>query len=233
MKTFSQLRQGLQEDIEMIAAFSKPGKARRGLLGVTETVWRADAAKELRKIKKVGEIKNAFTVYSAINPDASESDHTHFYVAINNKSKKVVAYTAGDIWKREYSPAATFVHPDYSSSRMGFSIPAELYLQISKQYAVGSGRTQTVGGASIWKRLMRDLKSGVQLVDAQGKKKSPKGVPDNKIWAAHSGNSKLLKTVGKSGMQPQVGEYDEWGRAKSTATSRAFFAKLVLPKKKK
>lgn len=80
---------------------------------------------------------------------------------------------------------------------------------------------------------MRDLKSGVQLVDAQGKKKSPKGVSDKNIWVAHSGNSKLLKTVGKSGMQPQVGEYDEWGRAKSTATSRAFFAKLVLPKKKK
>lgn len=227
MKTFSQLR----EDIEMVAAFSKPGKARRGLLGVTETVWRADAAKELRKIKKVGEIKNAFTVYSAINSDA-DSAHTHFYVAIDNKSKKVVAYTAGDIWKQEYSPAATFVHPDYSSSRMGFSIPAELYLQISKQYAVSSGHSQTVGGASIWKRLMRDLKSGVRLVDADGKKGSPKGVPDNKIWAAHSGNSRLLKTVGKSGMQPQVGEYDEWGRAMSPATSRAFHARLVLPRKK-
>ena len=216
----------------MIAAFSKPGKARRGLLGVTETVWRADAAKESRKIKKVGVIEGKFTVYSAVNPK-TDSEHTHFYVVIDNKSKKVVAYTAGDIWKREYSPAATFVHPDYSSSRMGFSIPAELYKQISKQYTVSSGRSQTVGGASIWKRLMRDLKSGVQLVDAQGKKKSPKGVSDKNIWVAHSGNSKLLKTVGKSGMQPQVGEYDEWGRAKSTATSRAFFAKLVLPKKKK
>jgi hypothetical protein len=77
------------------------------------------------------------------------------------------------------------VNPKYSSKKIGFSVMSAAYERMADSGVnIESDTTQSPGGASIWKRLLRNKKNKVHAVDDQRISKSPlKGMKDeNDIW---------------------------------------------------
>ena len=70
------------------------------------------------------------------------------------KTKKVVASAVGMGERGSWSSAATFVDPKHKSTKVGFSIPAEMYKHISKTHEVWADKDQSPGAAKLWKTLI-------------------------------------------------------------------------------
>ena len=77
------------------------------------------------------------------------------------------------------------VNPKYSSKKIGFSVMSAAYERMANSGVnIESDTMQSPGGASIWKRLLRNKKNRVHAVDNRKISKSPlKGMKDeNDIW---------------------------------------------------
>ena len=255
MKKFVQY---ISEDIELSDDLSKPSiKKKRPYIGMHEDQWREHATKEKRIIKPIGTIGKDYTVYSSTNNRGDHTDHdgsdskdpqrrvghyTHHFLTVHNKTKNVVASAFGHSNEGNWSSGATFVHPDHSSKKVGFSVPGEMYKHISKHHTIWSGHTNTVGAAKMWKGLINDPENKVQHVPPYlraGKPKPAHGMPDNKIWATREDDTKIIKAAKKAGITTHPVTM-QWGSPKwdpslpdSEQPRSIVSGKLRMPRKKK
>lgn len=256
MKTFKQLR----EDIDMTDVMAKPSKKKRPYIGMHEDDWRAHAATQNRKIEPIGKIGKHYTAYSSINrygdnddqdgadssnPQRRVAHYTHHFITVHNKTKKVVASAVGMGERGSWRSAATFVHPEHKSTKVGFSIPAEMYKHISKTHEVWADREQTPGAAKMWKGLINDPKikgkNKVKHIPEYGKWGKPQdaqGMPDDQIWATHKQDKGTNATAKKLGITPHQGDWSSgivgpWGRSDSEKTAKTSGSRLMLPRRKK
>ena len=254
MKSFKEY---ISEDIELLDNLSKPSiKKKRPYIGMHEDQWREHATKENRKIKPIGTIGTDYTVYSSTNnrgdhtdPDGADSrdpqrrvgHYTHHFLTVHNKTKNVVASAFGMSEKGQWSSDATFVHPDHSSKKVGFSVPGEMYKHISKHHTIWSDHTNTIGAAKMWKGLINDPENKVEHVPPTlraGKPQPAHGMPDNKIWATRADDTKTIKAANKAGITP-LPVTMEWGSPKwdpslpdSEQSSSIVSGKLRMPRRK-
>jgi hypothetical protein len=255
MKSFKKY---ISEDIELSDDLSKPDiKKKTPYIGMHEDQWREHAAKENRTIEPIGTIGKDYTVYSSSNRRGDHNDpggadsrdpqrrvghYTHHFLTVHNKSKNIVASAFGHSNEGNWSSGATFGHPDHSSKKVGFSVPAEMYKHISKHHTVWSGHTNTVGAANLWKSAMADPENKVEHVPPTlraGKPQPAHGMPDDKIWATRADDTKTIKAAKKSGITTHPVTM-EWGRPKwepglpdSEQSSSIVSGKLRIPRKKK
>lgn len=224
MKTFSELRVGLQEDVEIIdwpkATAASAGKT---LLGVPFKRWSGDKTAsngQSRQIRRIGRIGGDYTVYLSVG---AHPIGTHLFLVTAGPTEKIVAYAAGALDGEVFKVDTTVAHPDYTFSRIGLSLPALLYRQIALQYTVQSSWQQTVGGATIWQRLVADLTNKVKVQSRDGKTRTVGRMSRDKIWAISRSVERRLG--GASGaLVDGEGELEDWGRVADSV--------LILPRKK-
>lgn len=227
MKTFLQLRLGLQEDVEIIDWPKTTAiKIGRELLGVSLKRWSEsseDAAAsngKPRQIRRIGSLGGGYTTYLSIG---AHPIGTHLFLVTTGSKEKIVAYAAGALDGGVFKVDTTVAHPDYTFSRIGLSLPALLYRQIALQYTVQSSGQQTVGGASIWQRLVADLKNKVKVQSRDGKIQTVGRMSRDKIWAIS--RSAEGRIGGASGaLVDGEGELEDWGRVADSV--------LILPRKR-
>ena len=252
MKTFKQLR----EDLSITDNMSKPSKKARPYIGMHEDQWREHAATQKRKIEPIGKIGKHYTAYSSINrygdnddregadssnPQRRVGHYTHHFITVHNKTKKVVSSAFGMGERGSWRSGATFVHPEHKSTKVGFSIPAEMYKHISKTHEVWADRDQSPGAAKMWKGLISDPKNNVQHVPEyrnQGKPQPAHGMPDDQIWSTHKQDKPTNATAKKLGITPHQGDWSSgivgpWGRSDSEKTAKTSGSGLMLPRRKK
>ena len=225
MKTFSELRQGLQEDVEIIdwpkATAAKIGKE---LLGVPFKRWSGSSEDKTasngrpRQIRRIGRIGGDYTVYLSVG---AHPIGTHLFLVTAGPTEKIVAYAAGALDGGVFKVDTTVAHPDYTFSKIGLSLPALLYKQIALQYTVQSSWQQTVGGASIWQRLVADPTNKVKVQSRDGKTRTVGRMSSDKIWAI-SRSARSGWDVGA--LVDDEGELEDWGRVADSV--------LILPRKK-
>lgn len=227
MKTFLQLRLDLQEDVEIID-WPKTTAAGAGktLLGVDWKRWSAatgDAATsngQPKQIRRIGSLGGGYTVYLSVG---AHRQGTHLFLVTTGSKEKIVAYAAGVLDGGVFKVDTTVAHPDYTFSRIGLSLPALLYKQIALQYTVQSSFQQTVGGASIWQRLVADLKNKVKVQRPDGKTRTVGRMSGDKIWAiSRSVEGRIGWDAGA--LVDGDGELEDWGRVADSV--------LILPRKK-
>jgi len=247
MKSFTRY---ISEDIELSDDLSKPSiKTKRPYIGMHEDQWREHAATEKRTIKPIGTIGKDYTVYSSSNkrgdhydPDGADSKdpqrrvghYTHHFLTVHNKTKSVVASAFGHSNEGNWSSGATFVHPDHSSKKVGFSVPGEMYKHISNHHTIWSGHTNTVGAVKMWKGLIQDPENKVQHVPPTlrvGKAKPAHGMPDNQIWATRADDTQTIAAAKKSGIATHPVTM-KWGRPESEESSNIVSGKLKMPRRK-
>ena len=225
MKTFSELRLGLQEDVEIID-WPKTTAAGAGktLLGVSLKRWSAasgDAAAsngKPRQIRRIGSLGGGYTTYLSVG---AHPIGTHLFLVTAGSTEKIVAYAAGALDGGVFKVDTTVAHPDYTFSRIGLSLPALLYRQIALQYTVQSSWQQTVGGASIWQRLVADPANKVKVRRPDGKIQTVGRMSGDKIWAI----SRSARTGWDLGaLVDGEGELEDWGRVADSV--------LILPRKR-
>lgn len=225
MKTFLELRLGLQEDVEIIdwpkATAASAGK---GLLGVPFKRWSGSSGDKTasngrpRQIRRVGSLGGGYTVYLSVG---AHPIGTHLFLVTAGPTEKIVAYAAGALDGGVFKVDTTVAHPDYTFSKIGLSLPALLYKQIALQYTVQSSFQQTVGGATIWQRLVADPKNKVKVQSRDGKTRTVGRMSSDKIWAI-SRSARSGWDVGA--LVDGEGELEDWGRVADSV--------LILPRKK-
>jgi len=94
---------------------------------------------------------------------------------------------------------AASADPDFTKSKIGFSLPQTLYRALSKAgYTIVSDEMQTVGGASIWKSLLGDpeIAKRMSVYDPNEESlRSAVGVPDEEIWSTTDPKVKYNKKI--------------------------------------
>lgn len=216
MKSFKQY---ISEDIELSSVFSKPSiKKKTPYIGMHEDQWREHATKEKRKIEPIGTIGKDYTVYSSTNnrgdhydpggadsrdPQRRVGHYTHHFVTVHNKTKIIVSSAFGHSNEGNWSSGATFVHPDHSSNKVGFSVPLEMYKHINKHHTIWSGHTNTAGAATLWRKAIDDPENKIEHVPPTlraGKAKLAHGMRDDEIWATREDDTKTIKAAKKAGI---------------------------------
>jgi hypothetical protein len=254
MKSFKQY---ISEDIELSDDLSKPNiKKKTPYIGMHEDQWREHATKEKRKIQEIGTIGKDYTVYSSSNKTGDHYDrdgadsgdpqrrvghYTHHFLTVHNKTKNIVASAFGHSNDANWSSGATFVHPDHSSKKVGFSVPLEMYKHINKHHTIWSGHTNTAGAAAMWRKAIDDPENKVEHVPPTlraGKIKPAHGMPDDKIWATRADDTKTIKAANKAGITPlpvtmQWGS-PKWfeGKPESEQPRSVVSGKLRMPRRK-
>ena len=92
------------------------------------------------------------------------------------------------------------VNPKYSSKKIGFSVMSAAYERMADSGVdIESDTTQSPGGASIWKRLLKNKKNRVHAIDDRKISKSPlKGMKDeNDIWWTPESEKEADKRLGR------------------------------------
>ena len=227
MKTFSELRLDLQEDVEIIDwPKTTAASAGKTLLGVPFKRWSGSSGDKTisngkpRQIRRIGRIGGDYTVYLSVG---AHPIGTHLFLVTAGPTEKIVAYAAGALDCGVFKVDTTVAHPDYTFSRIGLSLPALLYRQIALQYTVQSSWQQTVGGATIWQRLVADLTNKVKVQSRDGKIRTVGRMSRDKIWAIS--RSVERRIGGDAGaLVDGDGELEDWGRVADSV--------LILPRKK-
>lgn len=189
MKTY---REFIQEDIDVSPYIS------RGRSGGRAKYTQANRdLMAMKKPKALGRIEGhpEYSVWWGPNPDVPE-DKTRREVVVIDRKKNTragrMAMVLRKVGKKEtWSIDWAEVNPKYSSKKIGFSVMSSAYERMADSGVnIESDTMQSPGGASIWKRLLRNKKNKVHAVDDRrgaGRpkiSKSPlKGMKDeDNIW---------------------------------------------------
>ena len=201
-------------------------KIGRELLGVHFKRWSGSSGDAVasngrpRQIRRIGRIGGGYTVYLSVG---AHPIGTHLFLVTAGPTEKIVAYAAGALDGGVFKVDTTVAHPDYTFSRIGLSLPALLYRQIALQYTVQSSGQQTVGGASIWQRLIADLTNKVKVQRPDGKIRTVGRMSGDKIWAISRSAERRIGGV-SGALVDGRGELEDWGRVADSV--------LILPRKK-
>ena len=145
----------------------------------------------MKKPKALGRIEGhpEYSVWWGPNPDEPEDDGSKEVVIIDRKKNTRVGRMTMLLRKKgkneTWSITWAEVNPKYSSKKIGFSVMSSAYERMADSGVnIESDTMQSPGGASIWKRLLRNKKNKVHAVDRQRISKSPlKGMKDeDNIW---------------------------------------------------
>jgi len=145
----------------------------------------------MKKPKALGRIEGhpEYSVWWGPNPDEPEDTRSKEVVIIDRKKNTRVGRMTMLLRKKGKNETWSInwaeVNPKYSSKKIGFSVMSAAYERMADSGVnIESDTTQSPGGASIWKRLLRNKKNKVHAVDNQRISKSPlKGMKDeNDIW---------------------------------------------------
>ena len=183
MKSFNEF---ITEDIDVSPYVS------RGRSGGREKYTQANRdLMAMKKPKALGRIEGhpEYSVWWGPNPDEPEDTRSKEVVVIDRKKNTRVGRMTMLLTKRgekeSWSITWAEVNPNYSSKKIGFSVMSAAYERMADSGVnIESDTTQSTGGASIWKRLLRNKKNRVYAVDTRKISKSPlKGMKDEKdIW---------------------------------------------------
>lgn len=161
MKTFSQY---VLEDIELAGPKMIPKYKETERDGWTPERLFNDTAftKTPRKVKNLGQIAKGYSLVRKDGPDDELDDDgrpkANFYI-IHDKTKKPVGFIgASDGGKgKKITISWVLLDPKHGKKELGYSLPVAAYKALHKDgYTVQSDSRQSIGGASIWKELMRD-----------------------------------------------------------------------------
>ena len=145
----------------------------------------------MKKPKALGRIEGhpEYSVWWGPNPDEPEDTRSKEVVIIDRKKNTRVGRMSMLLRKKGKNETWSInwaeVNPKYSSKKIGFSVMSAAYERMADSGVnIESDTTQSPGGASIWKRLLRNKKNKVHAVDDQRISKSPlKGMKDeDDIW---------------------------------------------------
>ena len=145
----------------------------------------------MKKPKALGRIEAhpEYSVWWGPNPDEPEDTQSKEVVIIDRKKNTRVGRMTMLLRKKgkneTWSITWAEVNPKYSSKKIGFSVMSAAYERMADSGVnIESDTLQSPGGASIWKRLLRNKKNKVHAVDNQRISKSPlKGMKDeDNIW---------------------------------------------------
>ena len=148
----------------------------------------------MKKPKALGRIEGhpEYSVWWGPNADDPENDWAKEVVIIDRKKNTRVGRMTMLLTKRgkkgekeSWSINWAEVNPKYSSKKIGFSVMSAAYERMADSGVdIESDTTQSPGGASIWKRLLKNKKNRVHAIDDRKISKSPlKGMKDeDDIW---------------------------------------------------
>ena len=145
----------------------------------------------MKKPKALGRIEGhpEYSVWWGPNADHPNNPDAKEVVIIDRKKNTRVGRMTmvlrkggkNETWSIDWAE----VNPKYSSKKIGFSVMSSAYERMADSGVnIESDTMQSPGGASIWKRLLRNKKNKVHAVDNQKISKSPlKGMKDeDDIW---------------------------------------------------
>ena len=172
MKTYKELL----EDIEVVSAADVPKATKKG--------WK-DITSHFNRTKKtnLGEIHPGYTMHR------EDHDHGTSYYIHHTGSNQVVGHVSTGTQGKDVHIAGVDVHPHHTSKHIGASLPVEAYRHLHRNgYNVHADDRQSVGGAKIWHRMMRDpeLSKHIQARQPSKKSQSAAKMDTRKIWGTHS-----------------------------------------------
>ena len=145
----------------------------------------------MKKPNALGRIEGhpEYSVWWGPNPDEPEDTRSKEVVIIdrkkNTRAGRMTMVLRKKGKKETWSIDWAEVNPKYSSKKIGFSVMSSAYERMADSGVnIESDTMQSPGGASIWKRLLRNKKNKVHAVDNKKISKSPlKGMKDeDDIW---------------------------------------------------
>ncbi len=187
----------------------------------------------MKKPKALGRIEAhpEYSVWWGPNADAPENPWTKEVVIIDRKKNTRVGRMTmvlrkkgkNETWSIDWAE----VNPKYSSKKIGFSVMSAAYERMADSGVnIESDTLQSPGGASIWKRLLRNKKNKVHAVDNKKISKSPlKGMKDeNDIWwtpeAEKEADKKLDRLDKQLGDEPSDADNLKWYRQQEKEEKR-------------
>ncbi len=187
----------------------------------------------MKKPKALGRIEAhpEYSVWWGPNADAPENPWTKEVVIIDRKKNTRVGRMTmvlrkkgkNETWSIDWAE----VNPKYSSKKIGFSVMSAAYERMADSGVnIESDTLQSPGGASIWKRLLRNKKNKVHAVDNKKISKSPlKGMKDeNDIWwtpeAEKEADKKLDLLDKQLGDEPSDADNLKWYRQQEKEEKR-------------
>lgn len=197
----------------------------------TKTQMRRDG-KKYHRIANIGDFavwakiddSSRSTVWHTIGSMGSGKDDVMFVDIIHRPSNTFAGKMILQAFKRKkrvhWKVNTIDMNPLFRKSRVGHSIAMDLYKHLNKLgLSVESGDTQTKGGESIWRRLLKDPKMRKQARLVRGDKDNPaakvsgwKRGDERKVWnpTAKDGESErtgvafVPKKSAKHGLPPEV-----------------------------
>ena len=145
----------------------------------------------MQKPKALGRIEGhpEYSVWWGLDADSPQDALRREVVIIDRKKNTRAGRMTMVLRKRGKNETWSIdwaeVNPKYSSKKIGFSVMSAAYERMANSGVnIESDTMQSPGGASIWKRLLRNKKNRVHAVDNRKISKSPlKGMKDeNDIW---------------------------------------------------
>ena len=206
----------------------------------------------MKKPKALGRIEGhpEYSVWWGPNADHPNNPDAKEVVIIDRKKNTRVGRMTmvlrkggkNETWSIDWAE----VNPKYSSKKIGFSVMSAAYERMADSGVnIESDTLQSPGGASIWKRLLRNKKNKVHAVDNKKISKSPlKGMKDeDDIWwtpeaekEADKKLDRLDKQLGDaSGDEPSDADNLKWYRQQEKEEKRKekIAARSLLLKGKK
>lgn len=174
MKSFAQYIQSLTEDIELTTDVARNQRV------------------NIRFASDKFEYEKSKTNLGKIHPDYSlyrgHGEIPDFYI-VQDKTNKVVGhistYRVDGKASKHFGINHTYIDINHTYQKIGYSLAVAAYKQLSKLgYTITSGDRQSVGGASIWRRLMKDKSVSKDVRAMRGKKDMGQAskLPTSDIW---------------------------------------------------
>jgi hypothetical protein len=158
MKSFSQYIQAMNEDINIV-----DGSIDLPAMKGTEKNWQRKFVHS--KSKNLGEIYKGFSLYMA----KTDTPSVWVFFIVLNTSKKVVGEIEADMVGKKLTIQQTGVLPKFRQSHIGASLAILAYKHLSKLgYTIMSDWQQSVGGASLWQRMLQDKSVSSRIVAVSG-----------------------------------------------------------------
>jgi GNAT superfamily N-acetyltransferase len=213
MKTYKQLL----EDIEVVSSADVPKATKKGWKDITSHFHRTDKT-------DLGEIHPGYRMHR------ENHDHgTSFYIH-HVGSNQIVGHVSTGMDGKNIHVAGVDVHPHHTSKHIGASLPVEAYRHLHRRgYNVHADNKQSVGGAKIWHRMMKDpeLSKHVEAREMSKSRHNADKIDTKRIWGTHS-PAVRRKMEMRHGIQVDDSRFPNKVNAK-----HGIYTSLVLKGKKK
>lgn len=175
MKTFSQYIQSLTEDIELTSGVGRNQKI--------NIKYAADKFEDDEKSKtNLGKIHSDYSLYRG------HGEIPDFYI-VQDKTNKVVGhistYRVGGKSSKHIEIDHTYIDINHTQKQIGHSLAIAAYKHLQKLgYTITAGERQSIGGASLWQKLMKDKSLSKDVRAMRGKKDIGQAskLPTSDIW---------------------------------------------------